>query len=166
MTQYVQEQNLNQTESSKTESERVTYSLSSTSTTRTRARAREDVQIFEEEYRRLLGQLTPVITRQLIGYLRDGMAVDVMRHALEQTEMAPRPSKNYFMAILRRYYTAEIRTMDDVHADEDRFRQGWAGSRGWKNPALDYAQRPVSNYDDFEFTDLSQYVDECEAAST
>lgn len=51
------------------------------------------------------------------------MDYEVILHAIEATGWAPRPSKQYLAAILRRYEAAGIRTMADVLRDEDQFER-------------------------------------------
>lgn len=51
------------------------------------------------------------------------MDLDCIQHAIEATAEAPRPSKQYLKAILRRYSMAGIRTYEDVLRDEDVHEQ-------------------------------------------
>lgn len=59
----------------------------------------------------------------LIQKYSEFMELDVIEHAIMETGWAPRPSKQYLNAILRRYYMEGVKTFDDVMRDEDKHEQ-------------------------------------------
>ena len=100
-----------------------------------------------------------------------GLDAGAILDAIEQTAMAPRPSHAYLAAILRRYIAAGITTAAAAMADRQRHavRRAAAGREAspWyarpsaHNPALDYAQRDNSTYDNWAgYIDLDQYGEE------
>jgi len=94
-------------------------------------------QYYAENFRR---SITPVIQRQLAELIRDGMSVDVIRMAIDETQMAPRPSWAYCAAILRRCENSGIRTLAQWQEDKRQY-----ASR--LNPALNYEQRRYTDDD-------------------
>lgn len=118
-------------------------STSSTSTSRARARAREGCELPPIErlhqtrnlYESSVGRMTPVVGQQIERYLRSGMEIDVIEHAISETGWARRPSANYLFAILRRYFDSDIFTydalMDDLarHEADKQARQARRAAR-------------------------------------
>lgn len=118
-------------------------SSTSTSTSRARARAREGCELPPIErlhqtrdlYESSVGRMTPVVGQQIERYLRSGMEIDVIEHAISETGWARRPSANYLFAILRRYFDSEIFTydalMDDLarHEADKQARQARRAAR-------------------------------------
>ncbi len=116
---------------------------SSTSTSRARARAREGCELPPIErlhqtrdlYESSVGRMTPVVGQQIERYLRSGMEIDVIEHAISETGWARRPSANYLFAILRRYFDSDIFTydalMDDLarHEADKQARQARRAAR-------------------------------------
>lgn len=85
--------------------------------------------------------IMPVIQRTLAEYIRDGMSADVIRAAMDDTQLAPRPSWAYCAAILKRCYNDGILTLADWMAEKQRHNAAY-------NPALNYEQRKYTE-DDF-----------------
>jgi DNA replication protein DnaD len=82
------------------------------------------------------------------------MGADVLRAAIDDTMMAPRPSWAYMAAILRRCDLEGIKTITDWRTSKERFQAA-------KNPALNYEQRTYTEDmfgEDF-FIDLDKYGD-------
>lgn len=118
-------------------------SSTSTSTSRARARAREGCELPPIErlhqtrnlYESSVGRMTPVVGQQIERYLRSGMEIDVIEHAISETGWARRPSANYLFAILRRYFDSDIFTydalMDDLarHEADKQARQARRSAR-------------------------------------
>lgn len=118
-------------------------SSTSTSTSRARARAREGCKLPPIErlhqtrdlYESSVGRMTPVVGQQIERYLRSGMEIDVIEHAISETGWARRPSANYLFAILRRYFDSDIFTydalMDDLarHEADKQARQARRAAR-------------------------------------
>lgn len=118
-------------------------SSTSTSTSRARARAREGCELPPIErlhqtrdlYESSVGRMTPVVGQQIERYLRSGMEIDVIEHAISETGWARRPSANYLFAILRRYFDSDIFTydalMDDLarHEADKQARQARRAAR-------------------------------------
>lgn len=132
----------------------VSTEVLSSTTTGARARTREGNEVssearmkhgmyldacmyYAESFRR---SITPVIQRQLAELIRGGMTGDVIHAAIDETQLAPRPSWAYCSAILRRCENQGIRTLEDWNADKERYRSSI-------NPALNYAQRSYSEQD-------------------
>lgn len=137
------------------------YSVLSSTTTGARACARtreshaqmlygqyKDVCLYyADSFRR---SITPIIQKQIAELIRGGMTGEVIRMAIDETQMAPRPSWAYCAAILRRCEDSGIKTIEDWNADKQRY-----SSR--LNPAMNYQQRKYTDDDygpDF-FIDLS-----------
>lgn len=136
------------------------YSVLSSSTTGARAHARtreshaqmmygqykDACMYYAESFRR---SITPFIQRQIAEWIKGGITGEVIQLAIDETQMAPRPSWAYCAAILRRCERDGIKTMEDWHQDKQRY-----SSRC--NPALNYEQRKYTD-DDYGpefFTDL------------
>lgn len=141
-----------------------TTAAGSSTATRAHARAREAEIVAAmlhgqyvdccEYYARAFGRSpAPGIQRELATRIRDGMGADVIRAAIDDTMIAPRPSWAYMAAILRRCDLEGIRTMADWIASKERFQAA-------KNPALNYEQRNYTEDmfgQDF-FVDLDKYA--------
>lgn len=134
----------------------------SSTTTRACARAREEARASMlhgqyvdccEYYARAFNRSpAPGIQRELATRIRDGMSADVIRAAIDDTMMAPRPSWAYMTAILRRCDLEGIRTLAEWNTSKERYQAS-------KNPALNYQQRDYTEDefgDDF-FIDLDKY---------
>lgn len=147
-------------------------SLSSSTTT-----IDTDPGVFEREmglekiaraYENVLGPLNMYKARVIEDALKAGLDAGAVLDAIEQTAMAPRPSHPYLAAILRRYAAQGVTTAEAALADRQRFavrrsaagREGsaWFSSPERKNPALDYAQRDNSGYENFTFYDVSKWA--------
>ena len=131
-----------ETDQQPTDEQTTTTTTSSTSTSTSRARARacareaaaelppiERLHQTRDLYESSVGRMTPVVGQQIERYLRSGMEIDVIEHAISETGWARRPSANYLFAILRRYFDSEIFTynalMDDLarHEADKQARQ-------------------------------------------
>lgn len=142
-------------------------SASSSTTTRAcaRARARENraamlhgqyVDCCEYYARAFQRSPAPAVLRELATRIKDGMSADVIRAAIDDTMMAPRPSWAYLAAIFRRCDLENIKTMAEWTQSKERYKAG-------KNPALNYAQRHYTE-DDFDESffavNLDDYAEE------
>ena len=114
---------------SETERKRARESAESSSTTTTTtttinhgAGRAHDWEVLAEVYTELIGPFDGMAQR-IIRRFSQYMAIDVILHAIEETGWAPRPSKQYLAAILRRYAAQGISTMEDVYRDEDQHEQ-------------------------------------------
>lgn len=136
------------------------YSVLSSSTTGARAHARtreshaqmlygqykDTCLYYAESFRR---SITPVIQRQIADWIKGGITGEVIRMAIDETQMAPRPSWAYCSAILRRCERDGIQTIEDWQRDKNQYSARY-------NPALNYEQRRYTDDDygpDF-FVDL------------
>lgn len=137
-------------------------STTGTSTT-TRARAREAttaamlhgqyVDCCEYYARAFHRSPAPGIQRELATRIKGGMCADVIRAAIDDTMLAPRPSWAYMAAILRRCDLENIKTLADWNASKMRYQAS-------RNPALNYEQRNYAEDDfgeDFFFDVVSAY---------
>ena len=137
-----------ETDQQPTDEQTTTTTTSSTSTSTSRARARacareaaaelppiERLHQTRDLYESSVGRMTPVVGQQIERYLRSGMEIDVIEHAISETGWARRPSANYLFAILRRYFDSEIFTynalMDDLarHEADKQARQARRAAR-------------------------------------
>jgi len=142
-----------------------TSTSTSRSTTRVRACAREGdpraamlhgqyVDVCEYYAQAFHRSPAPSIQRELATRIKSGMSADVLRAAIDDTMMAPRPSWAYMAAILRRCDLEGIRTLTDWRTSKERYQAA-------KNPALNYEQRTYTEDmfgEDF-FIDLDKYAD-------
>lgn len=106
-------------------------------------------EYYVQSFRR---HLPAVVQREIAEHIRDGMSADVIRAAMDETQLAPRPSWAYCHAILKRCDLEQIRTMKDWNESKARYQSS-------RNPALNYDQRTYTDDmfgEDF-FVDLSQY---------
>lgn len=134
------------------------YSVLSSTTTGARARTRENAAqdteadsranmlygqyqdtclYYAESFRR---SITPVIQRQIAELIKGGMSGEVIRMAIDETQMAPRPSWAYCAAILRRCERDGINTLADWMEDRRRYQSRM-------NPAMNYEQRRYTDED-------------------
>ena len=145
-------------------------SSTSTSTTRTTTRVRACAREGDPRATMLHGQYVdvceyyaqafhrspaPAIQREIATRIKAGMSADVLRAAIDDTMMAPRPSWAYMAAILRRCDLEGIRTLTDWRTSKDRYQAA-------KNPALNYEQRTYTEDmfgEDF-FIDLDKYAEQ------
>lgn len=74
-----------------------------------------------ELYESNIGRMTPAIANMIERCLLAGMEPDVVDAAIAKTGWARRPSPNYLAAILRRYSSEDIKTIDDLMQDEARY---------------------------------------------
>ena len=144
-------------------------STGSSSSTGARARAREGetraaflhgqyvdcCEYYTQSFRR---HIPIVVQRDIAERIRAGMSADVIRVAIDETQMAPRPSWAYTHAILRRCDIEGIKTLEDWRASKQRYEST-------KNPALQYQQREYHE-DDFDeaffFDVVAEYGDKME----
>lgn len=136
---------------------------SSSSSTTTRAREAETrASMLHGQYVDVCGYYAeafhrspaPSIQRDIATRIKGGMSADVIRAAIDDTMMAPRPSWAYMAAILRRCDIEGIRTMQEWNESKQRYQSA-------KNPALNYEQRTYTEDqfgEDF-FIDLDKYAD-------
>lgn len=101
-------------------------STSTTSITRTRACSEglSDLHkiIISEAYRSNLGGSVPVAIARLMSQLyKDGMSVDVMVYAIQETSWAKNPTPFYLRAILLRYDRQGLKTLEQVIHDSEEF---------------------------------------------
>lgn len=133
-------QRVNQKDSNKAVSQPVVSSTTSTTTTyygtRTQACSREEALI--ADYEQSIGPFDAKAQWLLMRYAAK-MDFEVLDHAIDVTGWAPRPSKQYLAAILRRYDALGITTMEDVMRDEDEHE---------KRRASDLRRRHARWYDD------------------
>lgn len=160
---YPEDHHQNQPDSTSSSS---SSSASSSTTTRVRARAREaeiKAAMLHGQYVDVCGYYAqafhrspaPSVQRDIAIRIKGGMSADVIRAAIDDTMMAPRPSWAYMAAILRRCDIEGIRTMKDWNESKQRFQSA-------KNPALNYEQRTYTEDqfgEDF-FVDLDKYAGE------
>ena len=140
-------------------------SATGSSTTRACARAREEARAamlhgqyvdictyYAQAFERAPA---PGIQRELATRIRDGMSADVLRAAIDDTMMAPRPSWAYMAAILRRCDLENIKTIADWRQSKERYQAS-------RNPALNYSQRTYTDdeYGPDFFLDLDKYFEE------
>lgn len=132
-------------------------------TTATRARTREAearaamlrgqyVDVCDYFARSFHRSVAPGVQRELATRIKAGMTADVIRAAIDDTMMAPRPSWAYLAAILRRCDLEDIKTLQDWNESKSRYK-----SSG--NPAINYEQRTYTEDmfgEDF-FIDLDKY---------
>ena len=85
---------------------------------------------------------TQLVRRTIAEAIGAGMTVDVLRAAMDATQLAPRPSWAYCAAILARCQRDGILTAEDWARDH----KAWSRRR---NPALQYEQRQYAE-DDFD----------------
>lgn len=108
-----------------------------------------------EYYARAFGRSpAPGIQRELATRIRDGMSAEVLRAAIDDTMMAPRPSWAYMAAILRRCDAEGILTLEQWNTSKERYQAR-------KNPALNYEQRTYTEdqFDDTFFINLDKYAE-------
>ena len=129
----------------------VLSSTSSSTTTGARAHARtresaaqmlygqyqDACQYYAESFRR---SITPIIQRQIAEWIKGGITAEVVRMAIDETQMAPRPSWAYCAAILRRCENEGITTLAAWQADKARYAARL-------NPATNYQQRKYTDDD-------------------
>lgn len=72
-------------------------------------------------YQRVLGKMTSQIGWYLTELIEDGMEIDVIIHAIEETAWARNPSPRYMRCILERYRDDEIYSMSQLRADVNDF---------------------------------------------
>ncbi len=92
------------------------------------------------------------IQREIATRIKGGMSAEVIRAAIDDTMMAPRPSWAYCSAILRNCDLDNVKTLADWKARKERRLYS-------SNPALQYEQRHYTD-DDFGpdfFIDLEKY---------
>lgn len=94
-------------------------------------------QYYAENFRR---SIVPQIQRQIAELIRGGMTGEVIRMAIDETQMAPRPSWAYCAAILRRCERDGINTLADWMEDRRRYQSRM-------NPAMNYQQRQYTDDD-------------------
>ena len=97
-------------------------SSTSTTTTVVHGTGRFDLGIVQA-YEQNVGRWDLKAQQILSRAYASGMEEAVLLAAIEATGWAPRPSKQYLAAILRRYMAAGIKTYEDVLRDEDEFEQ-------------------------------------------
>lgn len=121
-------------------------------------------------YNDVIGPLNMYRARTIEEAIGAGLDAGAILDAIEQTAMAPRPSHAYLAAILRRYIADGITTAAAAISDRQRHavRRAAAGreTAPWyarpaaHNPALDYAQRDSSVYENWsDYVDLDQYAE-------
>lgn len=71
---------------------------------------------FEMNFRR---QVPFIVQQQLADLIKNDMSADVIRVAMDETQMAPRPSWAYCAAILRRFERDGIKTLEDWVASKE-----------------------------------------------
>lgn len=121
MTQYGTSRDFSETGRQSARKEASSSSTTTTTTDNGAGRARE-WEILAETYCELIGPFDGMAQR-IIRRFSQVMELDVIQHAIEETGWAPRPSKQYLSAILRRYAAEGITNMEDVYRDEDRHEQ-------------------------------------------
>ena len=92
------------------------------------------------------------IQREIATRIKQGMTADVIRAAIDDTMLAPRPSWAYCAAILKNCDLDGVKTLSDWNERKARRARE-------KNPALNYEQRTYTA-DDFGedfFIDLEKY---------
>lgn len=93
------------------------------------------------------------IQREIATRIKDGMSADVIRAAIDDTMIAPRPSWAYCSAILRNCDMDGVKTLTDWNERKAR-RQASV------NPALQYEQRTYHEDDfgeDFFYDVVAEY---------
>lgn len=174
--QQEQEQQDNQEQELRSSSSRASAgsssSASSTATgARACARAREAAQEAEVRAALLHGQYVDCceyyaasfhrgipagIQREIATRIKGGMSAEVIRAAIDDTMLAPRPSWAYCAAILRNCDLDGVKSLADWNARKERRQCS-------SNPALNYEQRQYTDDDygpDF-FIDLEKYGEGC-----
>lgn len=73
-------------------------------------------------YSRLFGDMPSQIGWYLTELIEDGMEIDVIINAIEETAWARKPSPRYMRCILDRYRKEEIFTMTDLRMDNRDYR--------------------------------------------
>ncbi len=93
------------------------------------------------------------IQREIATRIKGGMSAEVIRAAIDDTMMAPRPSWAYCSAILRNCDLDNVKTLADWEARKKRREYS-------SNPALQYDQRHYTDDDygpDFFFDVMAAY---------
>lgn len=94
-----------------------TRSSSSSVHTEPGVSSENDLNRLKISYCRLLGDITANVGWYLSDLIDEGMEIDVIIHAIEETSWARHPSPRYLRCILERYRADEIYTMDDLRRD-------------------------------------------------
>lgn len=97
--------------------------------------SKEDLEIIRDCYVDNIGKMTAPVARMIEGKLAAGMQPAVICHAIEETGFAPRPSAYYLRAILSRFHSSDIYTLEDLQQDRARreFVQSEAQAERWTN---------------------------------
>lgn len=116
-------------------------STSSTSTTTTKTRSRafpenaldqeHDLRVFAKAYNDILGPMNSQIAYFVTNLCQQGMELEVILDALQQTAWARRPSPQYFRAICARRQSQGILTMAALVAEQDAWE---ARAKPWWQP--------------------------------
>lgn len=103
----------------------------SSTTTRTGAgaRAREEIELREQQLERLMAYAkdgglpdTPAMRAYNRRLLDDDFSIRVLRAAMDETMMAPRPTWHYYAAIMRRLEHQGVRMYYQWEERQQRFR--------------------------------------------
>jgi hypothetical protein len=77
--------------------------------------------VIGDYYVKILGPLNAYKAQDIVRAAMNGLEVSAIIDAIDQTAMAPRPSHYYFRAVLTRYWTEGLTTVEKVQ--EDRLRR-------------------------------------------
>lgn len=116
-----------------------------------------DCEMLQEYYEdNFAAELPPVMARMMGACMRGGMERQLIEMAIDETMLAPRPSPQYLMAILRRWRQDGIHTETARRADQERHEQQRARQgRKWEERGTQRGEeRPAGTYDNFEFFDV------------
>lgn len=80
--------------------------------------SRETLKRLLRAYNEILGNMTNQVGWYLNELMEQGMEVEVIINAINETGWAQRPSPRYLKCILERYRDDEIMTMDDLRRDQ------------------------------------------------
>ena len=94
-----------------------------------------DFDIIAEHYDKILGPLNAYKARDIIRAAQNGLEVSAIIDAIDQTAMAPRPSHYYLRAVLTRYWSEGLTTVEKVQEDRLRRYHEQSESKGndWHN---------------------------------
>ena len=88
----------------------------------------DDLQAIKEAYQGCIGcNISVTIAHYIENLLANGMQPEVILNAIQETGWARRPSPQYMRAILERYRSRGIKSMEQLLYDQDEFaeRKHW-----------------------------------------
>lgn len=103
----------------------------------------EDGERIFTAYTENVGMMTEAVSKLILTAIHDGLTVDNIIMAIEETGLAPRPTAYYLRAILRNWCQYGVTTSKLRHSQASDRPSPWYKP----NPALNYRMRTYSDHD-------------------